>query len=429
MSAASGPLGSDPPPLALTEEDVRRLADDLVAYHGQFADRFFRREQSGWALKYLQGLMLPGVGKSIEGVALSVQGGKVRSLQIFIGRGAWEDGPILERHRELVGESLGDPAGVLIVDGSEFPKKGAYSVGVARQYCGVRGKVENCQAGVFLAYASRRGHTLLDGRLYLPKEWFAADSQERWQRCGIPQGTPFRTKPQLAWEMVQGAHDSGAVPFSWVVCDEVFGDNCQFLERLEGAEIAYLADVSVTTRVWLERPETQIPAARGPRGAPSRRRVVPGVPEPVAVGELAAQLPKRAWRTYRVKEGEKGPIEAQFAFVRAVAVRDKLPGPHVWVLVRRSVSEPAEMKVFLSNASADTPRRELARVSGMRWPIETCFQEAKGSLGMAEYQTRSWRGWHHHMTLVMLAHHFLVWIKRKHKKGLRRSRSGKSAFC
>jgi len=144
---------------------------------------------------------------------------------------------------------------------------------------------------------------------------------------------------------------------------------------------------------------------------------------------LAAQLPLSAWRKRRAKDGEKGPIQARFAFVRAVAVRDRLPGPDVWVVFRRSLSEPQELKVYLSNAAADTPLGELVRISGMRWPIETCFEEAKGSLGMAEYQTRSWCGWHHHMTLVILALHFLVRLRLKHKRGRRRSPTHKPASC
>ena len=153
---------------------------------------------------------------------------------------------------------------------------------------------------------------------------------------------------------------------------------------------------------------------------PSRERVVAGEPGPLRVNALAAQLPKSAWRTYEVKAGEKGPIRARFAFVRAVAARDQLPGPDVWVVFRQSLSDPPELKVFLSNASAETPKAELVRLSGMRWPIETCFEEAKGNLGMAQYQTRSWRGWHHHMTLVILAHHYLVRVKLRHKKGHQR---------
>jgi len=309
---------------------------------------------------------------------------------------------------------------VVIVDGTDFPKKGKHSVGVARQYCGATGKVDNCQAAVFVAYASRKGHTLLDRRLYLPQEWFESASRSRWQRCGVPQGTAFRTKLELAWEMIEKLQAQGAVPFSWVLCDEAFGDSHEFLGHLERSGLRYLADVAVSTLVWLERPATQVPAAKSMGRPPSRERVVAGEPGPLRVNALAAQLPKSAWRTYEVKAGEKGPIRARFAFVRAVAARDGLPGPDVWVVFRQSLSDPPELKVFLSNASAETPKAELVRLSGMRWPIETCFEEAKGNLGMAQYQTRSWRGWHHHMTLVILAHHYLVRVKLRHKKGHQR---------
>ena len=421
MSATQRPTGSGDPPLKLSEKDVKQLAKELVRYHRDFKDLFFRKEQSHWALKYLQGLLLPTRNKSVELVALTVEGGSVRDLQRFIGEGAWDDEAVLKKHAELVAESLGDPDGVLIVDGSDFPKQGKYSAGVARQYCGATGKIDNCQAGVFLAYASERGYTLLDRRLYLHKEWFDPDSQERWARCRIPDGVAFRTKPQLAWEMIEAAIANGDLPFSWVTCDEAFGDNHEFLGHLEQAGISYLADVSISTLVWLERPQTAIPPPKRSGRPPSRERLVPGTPKPIRVDKLAAQLPKRAWRKYWVKDGEKGPIEARFAFVKAVAVRGKLPGPDVLVVFRRSLGDPPETKVFITNAHADIPRKQLVRISGMRWPIETCFEEAKGNLGMDGYQTRSWRGWHHHMTLVILAHHFVVRLKLKHKGGRRRS--------
>jgi SRSO17 transposase len=408
------------PGFALSARDVWCLADELRAYHGEFAELFFRREQKHWALKYVQGLLLPEGDKNTEALALRLEGGNVRNMQQFLGEGAWDDGAVLGRHAELVAESLGQAGGVVIVDGTDFPKKGSYSVGVARQYCGATGKIDNCQAAVFVGYASGGGCTLLDRRLYLPQEWFAPASRDRWERCGIPEGTAFRTKPELAWEMIQAVCTRGRVPFGWVTCDEVFGRSHEFLERLEERKLRYLADVPVTTLVWLERPATGVPPAkaRGPR--PRRERVVAEAAPPMRVDAVAAQLPAGAWRTYEVKAGDKGPIRARFAFVRAVAVRDELPGPDVWVVFRRSLGEPRELKVFLSNAPADTPRRELVRVSGMRWPIETCFEEAKGSLGMAQYQTRSWRGWHHHMTLVILAHHFVARLKLRHKKGRRR---------
>jgi SRSO17 transposase len=415
--------------LKLSKKDVKQLAKELVRYHRDFKDLFFRKEQSHWALKYIQGLLLPTRNKSVELVALTVEGGSVRDLQRFIGEGAWDDEAILKKHAELVAESLGDPDGVLIVDGSDFPKKGKYSAGVARQYCGATGKIDNCQAGVFLAYASERGYTLLDRRLYLHQGWFEPDSQERWERCQIPDDVAFRTKPQLAWEMIEAAIAKGDLPFSWVTCDEAFGDNHEFLGRLEQARLQYLADVSISTLVWLERPETLISAPKATGRPPSRERLAAGAPKPIRVDELAAQLPKRAWRKYWVKDGEKGPIEARFAFVKAVAVRRKLPGPDVLVVFRRSLGDPPETKVFITNARPDTPRKQLVRVSGMRWPIETCFEEAKGNLGMDGYQTRSWRGWHHHMTLVILAHHFVVRLKLKHKGGHRRLPWHKSANC
>jgi SRSO17 transposase len=220
--------------------------------------------------------------------------------------------------------------------------------------------------------------------------------------------------------MIEKLHAGGKLPFSWVTCGEAFGDSHEFLGRLEQAGLRYLADVAVSTLVWLQRPATEIASAQPPGRPPSRQRAVAGTPPPVRVDLLAAQLPQSAWRTYEVKTGEKGPIRARFAFVRATATRDQLPGPDVWVVFRRSLGEPKELKVFLSNAAAETPRRELVRISGMRWPIETCFEESKHNLGMAQYQTRSWRGWHHHMTLVILAHHFLVRLKLRHKKGHRR---------
>jgi SRSO17 transposase len=406
--------------LELSAQDVVHLADELRAYHAEFADLFFRKEQQEWALKYLEGLLQPEGGKSVEPLALRVPGGNVRNMQQFIGEGAWDDAAILDKHATLVADSLGDTAGVLIVDGTDFPKKGNHSAGVARQYCGATGKVDNCQATVFVAYASPKGHTLLDRRLYLPKQWFEPPWAERRRRCGIPAGTRFQTKLELAWEMIQHQQAQGTVPFSWVLGDEAFGDSHELLGHLEQAGLRYLMDVPVTTLVWLERPATEVPPSKSTGRPPCRERVVAGEPAPVRVDALAAQLPPSAWRTYQVKAGEKGPILARFAFVRAVAARDQRPGPDLWVVFRRSMSDPQELKVFVSNAPPETPKTELVRLSGMRWPIETCFEEAKSNLGMAQYQTRSWRGWHHHMTLVILAHHFLVRVRLRHKKGHRR---------
>ena len=430
------------PALELSAQDVVSLADELVAYHAEFTELFFRKEQPAWALKYLQGLVQPEVGKSVEQLALRVPGGNVRNMQQFIGEGAWDDAAILEKHAALVAESLGEADGVLIVDGSDSNTATiamGYAEVVAQAYSQDIALAQIHRLGVrppdvplsleprvwFNADMESRnyiipGHTLLDRRLYLPQDWFEASSQARWRRCQIPEGTRFRTKLELAWEMIEGLLAQGTVPFSWVLCDEAFGDSHGFLGHLEQSGLRYVADVSVSTLVWLERPATEVPAAKSKGRPPSRERVVASEPAPIRVDRLMEQLPDSSWRTYEVKAGEKGPIRARFAFVRAVAARDGLPGPDLWVVFRHSLGEPTARKVFLSNAPAETPKAQLVRQSGMRWPIESCFEEAKSNLGMAQYQTRSWRGWHHHMTLVILAHHYLVRVQLRHKKGHRR---------
>src|SRR5947207_4332510 len=201
--------GALPTPLALTSRDLAGLGEELAAYHAHFAPLFQRREQREWARVYLQGLLAAEVPrKNVEAMALRLLGAgpgadrRVRALQQFVGEGAWDDDGLLAAHRRLVDETLGEADGVLIVDGSDIPKRGTHSAGVARQWCGATGKTDNCQAGVYLGYASRRGYTLLDRRLYLPKDWFTAAYRERWQACAVPAATTFQTKAQLAADLV-----------------------------------------------------------------------------------------------------------------------------------------------------------------------------------------------------------------------------------
>jgi len=353
---------------------------------------------------------------------------RVRGLQQFIGESPWDDRAILARHRQLVDESLGEEDGVFTLDGSDFPKKGKHSAGVARQWCGATGKKDNCQAGVFLGYSSGRGYTLLDRRLYLPESWFAEDHRELWRRARIPEATPFRSKHELAAELVEEAMQGGELRGRWVVCDEGYGDAPALLDRIAKTGLWYLAEVPKTTKVWplveadgstqRERPRTWVPqekpSHKGP--VPARAKLVPGSASRVRLDEWAEQVPAEARRRYRMLEGSKGPLVADFVAFRAVTGRDKLPGPEVWVLLRYKVTGEEELpkvKYYLSNAPADTPIEELVRVCGMRWPIESCFEEAKGQLGMDQYELRFWAGWYHHMTLVILAHHFLVRLQQR----------------
>jgi SRSO17 transposase len=264
--------------------------------------------------------------------------------------------------------------------------------------------------------------------LYLPAGWFTSEYRERWQACRIPDGTSFRTKHELASELVEQAMVDGKLRGRWVVCDEGYGDDPATLDRFAATGRWYLAEVPRDTQVWplvdtdgptpRARPTRWVPPQKPSRKgvAPRRERLHPTSPAKVPLDQYAAQIPREQWQRFRVLEGSKGPLVADFAAVRVVVVRDKLPGPEVWAMFRRTIAEPgaeAEVKVYLSCAPVETPLTALVRVSGMRWPIEACFAEGNGELGMDRYELRFWRGWYHHMTMVILAHHFLVRLQRR----------------
>jgi SRSO17 transposase len=399
------------PPLDLTPQDVDNLREELQAYHAIYAPLFQRREQRDWSAQYVRGLLSDLPRKSIEPMVLALVGADrnaVRGMQQFLSAGTWDDAAILRRHWQEVEQTLGDEDGVLTLDGSDFPKQGKGSVGVKRQYCGELGKRANCQAGVFLGYASRHGYTLLDRRLYLPEAWVTDPAYAgRRVACGVPTDTVFQTKPQLGLAMIQAVRAAGTLRCRWVACDEGFGRDTALLDAIAELGLWYYAEVPHDTRVWVDRPATAVPAWSGRGRKPTRAHLAPPAPAPQPVADLAATLPARAWSRQVIKEGSKGPITADCALLRVVAVRDELPGPNVWLVLRRNV-ETGELKTYLSNALAETPHATLVRLSGMRWPIERCFEEGKQYLGLGDYEVRSWRGWHHHLTLVILAHFFLV---------------------
>ena len=379
-----------------------------------------RQEQRAWSETYLHGLLLDIPRKSVEPMLLHLRGADrnaIRAVQQFVGDGPWQDGPILQQLWREVAADLGDHDGVLIVDGSDFPKQGHESVGVKRQYCGQLGKTANCQAGVFLAYASPHGYALLDRRLYLPEDWFTDAFADRRGACGVPKEVPFTTKPMLSLAMLHAVIQAGTVPSQWVAGDAAFGDNTALLDAIADLGKWYFMEVAHDTRVWQARPATTLPVWSGRGRKPMREQLVPDAPAPVAVAELAGHLPATAWSRQVIHEGSQGPLVADFAFVRAVAVRAGLPGPDIWLVLRRSVTDGA-VKTYLSNAPGTIAPARLVRISGMRWPIETCFEISKQALGMGDYEVRSWRGWHHHMTLVMVALGFLVRLQGRLKKKL-----------
>src|SRR6516165_269667 len=399
------------PATALTPQAIDHLVEELRAYHAIYSPLFQRREQREGAAQYLRGLLLDLPRKSIEPMVLALEGAQVqavRTLQLFISEGTWDDETLLHRHWQEVDTWLGEDDGVLTLDGSDFLKQGRESVGVKRQYCGEVGKRANCQAGVFLGYASCQGYTLLDRRLYLPQEWVEAEAYApRRRRCGVPAAIPFKTKPTLGGEMIQAVHEAGTLRARWVTCDEAFGRDPSLLDHIDGIGLWYFAEVPHDTQVWRQRPATAVPPWSGRGRKPTRTRRQAGEAEPEAVALLAASVPADRWVRRTIKEGSKGPLVAQFAALRVMAMREGLPGPEVWLVLRRNLVT-GELKAYLCNAPAATPLALLGRLSGMRWPIETCFEDGKHYVGMGDDEVRSWRGWHHHMTLCILAHFFLV---------------------
>ena len=375
------------PKMDLAIQDIQDLVEELRAYHAIYSPLFQRREQRAAAHTYLQGLLATLPRKSIEPMVLAVEGvapTAVRAMQSFISEGMWHDERLLHQHWKEVETDLGTDDGVLMVDGSDFPKQGVHSVGVKRQYCGELGKRANCQAGVFVGYGSPQGYTILDRRLYVPAEWLTDDAYaERRMQCGLPPEVTFKTKPELAQEMLAAVVQMQALRCRWVVADEAFGGNPGFLEGVAGLGLWYCAEVPHTTRVWAERPAIDIPPWRGRGRRPQRTRVVEGAPEARTVLSVAAALPTEAWTRQTIKEGSQGPMVAEFATLRVVAVRDTLPGPDVWLVLRRH-SETGELKTYLCNAPVATPLDTLVRMSGMRWPIETCFEDGKQLLGMGD---------------------------------------------
>jgi SRSO17 transposase len=400
--------------LNLAPRDVTGLQQKLKAYHHTFANLFKRKEQRHWAHKYLEGQMLEIERKSIEPMAQALEEGNIQAMQQFISVGAWSDAEVIETHQAEVAHTLGRPDGLLIVDGCDFPKQGDDSVGVAWQYCGPLGKLANCQASVVVAYASSVGHTLLDRRLYLPKEWFDDAHQERWHKCGIPEEVTFQTKPQLGWEMVEVLLHRGRVPFQWVAMDEGFARATHLLDHIHSANKYFFAEIARTTHAWRYRPKVVPPGPPPPVGRPPTvTYLASGAPSAQPVEQLAHQLPKREWQRCIIHEGTKGPMEVEIAAVRVVMVAEGLPGRSEWLVIRRPADPNSEApwKYYRSNAPKQTAFKTLARLTAWRWPVETTIEECKGELGLDHYEVRGWIGWHHHTTMTMLSHHFLVKLR------------------
>ncbi|MBO3753240.1 IS701 family transposase, partial [Streptosporangiaceae bacterium NEAU-GS5] len=305
-------------------------------------------------------------------------------IQRLLNSARWDADAVRDDLRGYVVEQLGEPDGVLIVDETGFIKKGGKSAGVQRQYSGTAGRIENCQLGVFVAYASRRGRTLLDRELYLPKSW--TEDGDRCAEAGIPAGTGFATKLVLARRMLARAFDAG-VPAAWVTADEAYGADFKFRVFLEQYRVGYVVAVPKSQAVTL--PSSMF----GPRSR---------------VDDVAADVPPAAWKRLSAGPGAKGPRLYDWAMATLPIIRYPEEGYERWLLIRRSIANPDELAFYLAFGPAGTTVAELVAVAGTRWAIEECFQTAKTDVGLDHYQVRRYDAWYRHITLAMLAHAYLA---------------------
>ncbi len=383
---------------------LRGVLPRLDCFLQPFVEALDTPEQKAHAGHYVQGLLSDLKSKDAESIAY-LHDQERQGLQKFIGQSRWEYQPLLTELARQVGTELGQPDAVLVFDPSAFPKKGTESVGVQRQWCGRLGKLENCQVGIYLGYVSRCEHALVDVRLYLPKEW--ANRKRRRHKAGVPDSIRFRTRHELILEMLD--ERGPLLPHAWISGDDELGRCSWFRQQLQSRGESYLLAVPSNTAVRdLSAPE--------PLGTGRGRR--PSVPF-TRVDRWCAALPESAWQTIEVRDGEKGPVVVQGIRKLVQARTEGRPSDLAELLVvfrERQGDGTWKHDYLLADAPLDTPLAEFARVFKAQHRIEECLKRAKGEAGLADYQVRTWEGWHHHQALSLLATWFLTQETRRGKK-------------
>ena len=382
---------------------LRDVLPRLERFVQPFAALLATPEQQTHLHEYVSGLVSNLERKNVEAIAYFHDQDR-QALQKFIGQLSWDHRPLRMELARQVGAEIGAADGVIVFDPSGFPKKGNASVGVQRQWCGRLGKIDNCQVGVYMGYVSGIEHALVDLRLYLPKEW--ADQKKRRKKAGVPTEIRFQTRHELAVEMLQ---EKGALlPHTWIAGDDEMGRSSKFRGELRVLGERYLLAVPSNTLIRDSEVEPPTYSGRGPR---------PKVPF-TRVDRWTAALPASAWQTIEVRPGEKGPLATQLVKRRVQAKEGRQTGPEEILLVTREQQADGSFKhdYYLSNAAADTPLPEFARVAKAEHRIEECIKRAKKEAGLADYEVRTWEGWHHHQTLSLLATWFLIKETRRGKK-------------
>ena len=396
----------------MTNAELARCRKRLEHFLGDLVAPLGRSERRHWADVYVRGLLLDGERKSIEPLAARVPDGNVQALQQLVGQSPWEWLPVWERlAQRMTAELVPDPAWV--VDDTGFPKQGAHSVGVARQYSGTLGKVGNCQVAVSLHHVGEHGHAVLGWRLYLPECW--TTDPARRQAAGIPDAVGFQPKWQLGLDLIDHARAWGLAD-RIVVADAGYGDATEFRDGLAARHLAYVVGIAATVGVWTRPPKAVVPPYGG-RGQPPTRYAY-GTQRPVSA--QAAVATATGWKTIRWRHGTTGWLTSRFLALRVQPSHGFVQGdpPHkaVWLLAEGPEAEPAPTKYWLGDLPPSTTLRRLVRVAKCRWAIEQDYQQLKDELGLDHYEGRGWIGWHHHLTLVMLAHAFLTLETLRRKK-------------
>jgi SRSO17 transposase len=387
----------------------------LAEYAASFAPDFRQPRPAAWAGVYLQGLLIDGERKSIEPLSRRVplpDGVDVRdkdqALQQFVNQSPWDHHAVLRRYRSLLAGTFASPRGIFVFDDVSFPKQGKCSVGVQRQYCGALGKKANCQVAVSVHYVAPRGHYPLDLRLYLPDGWLSAP--ERLDRAGVPEDQRRElTKPQIALGLLDGVRAEG-LPGWAVVADAGYGVSGEFRDGLQARGLSYIVGVTEDFVAFTQEPRWDHPAPKGGgNGRPrTRPRLAEGSPRPIALGELVKATPLRkvTWR-----EGTKGKLSGRFAWLRVWPgqgwQRGECAGKApLWLLIEEQAD--GKIKYAFSNLPEGTSLIRAVRLWKSRWPVEQGYQQMKEELGLDHFEGRSWRGFHHHAALVMLAYGFLL---------------------
>jgi SRSO17 transposase len=382
---------------------LRGALPRLEAFLQPFVSRLSTTERQANARQYVQGLLSDLDGKDVESIAY-LHDRERQGLQKFIGQMTWDHQPLLTELARQVAAELGEADGVLVFDPSAFPKKGTESVGVERQWCGRLGKVDNCQVGIYLAYVSRAEQALVDFRLYLPKEW--TKRRRRCRKLGVPETIGFRTRHELILDMLD--ERGSALPHAWISGDDELGRSSWFRQELRARQESYL--LAVPSNTLVRDLSVPTPAATGQ----GRRPKAPFT----RLERWCAALPESAWQTVEVRDGEKGPLVVEGV---RVLVQARMEGrvsdvaEQLVVFRERQADDTWQHDYLLSNAAPSTSLAEFARVFKAQHRIEECFQRAKSEAGLADYQVRTWEGWHHHQTLSLLATWFLTQETRRGK--------------